>query len=307
MRTTTPAARPFASLRRFALLPLSLVLGLAGCVQLVGERPADQTPLPPRLDLDYRVQHDQLYTPPDWPQPLHADVYMPQAPMPAGGWPAVLVIHGGGWRNGDREQVRSIARRLAQRGYVAVNIEYRLVPAYRFPAPLQDLQQAVRWLRANAATYQVNPQRVAAWGYSAGAHLAALLGGLSPGDPNYAEGARVQAVVGGGTPADLRKFHGGTLVPDFLGEHWRADSEVFKAASPAAWVSADDPPVFLYHGNADSLVPPDQAIDYQRALDAAGVPNQLYLVRGLGHIPMFLFDWGAVQAGADFLDRQLRR
>ncbi len=285
-----------------ALLPFALLA--SGCAQHLGRPDA---PLPAKLDLDYSVQRDQVYTPEGWPQKLYADIYTPRAAAPdKAGWPAVLIVHGGGWRNGDREQVQGIAERVARRGYVTVNITYRLVPDARFPAPVEDLQEAVRWMRQNAATYNIDPQRIGAWGYSSGAHLVAMLGGLSAGDRLYAADARVKAVVAGGTPSDLRKFHGGTLVPNFLGEHWSENSVVFRESSPAAYVSTGDAPTFLYHGSRDRLVPFDQATDYKAALEAAGVPNELYVLRGLGHITTFLLDSGAVQRGADFLDRHLR-
>lgn len=285
-----------------ALLPAALLS--SGCARHVGK---PDIPQPARVERSVTVQRDQLFTPPDWPKPLLADVYTPGgAPLTGERWPAVLVIHGGGWKSGDREQVESIAKRVARRGYVTVNITYRLVPDALFPAPLEDVQQALRWLRANADRYRIDPDRIGAWGYSAGAHLAALAGGLSPGDRLYAEDATIKVVVAGGIPSDLRKFHGGTLVPNFLGERWRENSVVFRESSPAAHVSAGDPPVFLYHGSWDTLVPVDQAIDYQAALDAAGVVNELYLMRGLGHISAFLMDGAAVQRGADFLDRHLR-
>ncbi|WP_428381631.1 alpha/beta hydrolase fold domain-containing protein [Nevskia ramosa] len=285
-----------------ALLPAAVLS--SGCARHIGK---PETPQPARVERSYSVQRDQLFTPPNWPKALLADVYTPSGAPPSGDcWPAVLVIHGGGWKSGDREQVESLAERVAKRGYVAVNITYRLVPDALFPAPVEDVQQAVRWLRANAERYQVDPTRIGAWGYSAGAHLAALVGGLSPGDRLYAEDARLKVVVAGGIPSDLRKFHGGTLVPNFLGEHWSENSVAFRESSPAAYVTAGDPPVFLYHGTWDMLVPLDQSLDYQAALDAAGVPNELYLLRGLGHIAAFLMDGAAVQRGADFLDRHLR-
>lgn len=285
-----------------ALLPVAVLSN--GCAQHLG-RP--DGPAPARVERAFTVERDALFTPPDWPKLLLADVYTPAGAPPRGGrWPAVVVIHGGAWKSGDRRQVETIAERLARRGYVAMNITYRLVPDAIFPAQLLDVQQAIRWLRANAERYEVDPARIGAWGYSAGAHLAALAGGLSPGDRYYDEAARLRAVVAGGTPADLRKFTGGTLVPNFLGERWSADSTAFRESSPAAHVSPGDPPVFLYHGTWDRLVPLDQATDYQRALDEAGVPNELYLQRGLGHILAFLMDGEAVQRGADFLDRHLR-
>lgn len=284
-----------------ALLPVAVLT--SSCARHLGK---PDGAAPPRLKLDWTVQRDLRFTPVDWPKPLLADLYTPAGDAPPGGWPAVVVIHGGGWSSGDREQVEGIARRVARRGYVTLNITYRLVPESIFPAQVVDVQQAVRWLRGHAADYRVDPARIGAWGYSAGAHLAAMLGGLSPGDRLYQPGAEVKAVVAGGIPSDLRKFHGGTIVPKFLGERWSENSRAFRESSPAAYVTPGDPPVFLYHGGWDQLVPFDQASDYQLALDAAGVPNELYELRGLGHITAFLMDGEAVQRGLDFLDRHLR-
>lgn len=264
-------------------LPVLVLLAAslaAACTRHLGES------IPPSASPEahaFIVQRDQVYTPPDWSQPLQADVYTPSGTPPAAGWPAVVVIHGGAWHKGSRKQGQRNARRLAARGYLALNIEYRLVPDAIFPAQVQDVQQAVRWLRANAARLRVDPARIGAWGYSAGAHLAVLTASLSPGDRLYADDARLQAVVGGGTPTDLRKADGGGSVARFLGARWRADSPVYTEAAPAAHVSADDPPVFLYHGTFDRLVPVDQATDYQAALERAGVPNEVVLLRGLGH------------------------
>ncbi|MCX7059824.1 MAG: alpha/beta hydrolase [Gammaproteobacteria bacterium] len=284
-----------------ALLPVAVLT--SSCARHAGKPDAAPTP---RLKLDWTVQRDLRFTPPGWPKPLLADLYTPSGSAPPGGWPAVVMIHGGGWSSGDREQVEGIARRVTMRGYVTLNITYRLAPESIFPAQVIDVQQAVRWLRGHAADYHVDPQRIGAWGYSAGAHLAAMLGGMSEGDRLYQPGAEVKAVVAGGIPSDLRKFHGGTIVPKFLGERWTENSVAFRESSPAAYVTPGDPPVFLYHGGWDQLVPFDQASDYKAALDTAGVPNELYELRGLGHITAFLMDGEAVQRGLDFLDRHLR-
>jgi acetyl esterase/lipase len=269
---------------------------------LCGDTPVLRRSKRKRLRASVAVQRDINYNPIGMP-PLLADVYTPNL---AGPLPAVLMIHGGGWISGERSQTARQARQLAARGFVVVNATYRLAPAARFPAQLRDMQQALRWMRSNSAAYSIDPARIGAWGYSAGAQLAALLGSLSAGDSLYAADASVMAVVAGGTPADLRKFRGGTMVPAYLGEKWRADSAVFREASPAATVAAGDAPVFLYHGTWDLLVPLDQTVDYQKALAAAKVPNELYLMRGLGHITAFLMDGEALQRGADFLDRYLR-
>lgn len=281
-----------------ALRPLALAH--AAKAQHSGRPPGPQ---PARLELPYRRSRDRVYTPAGWPCPLHADVYIPEA---EGALPAVLMVHGGGWHGGNRRHTELIAEKVARRGFVVVNATYRLAPAARFPAPLLDLQQALRWMRANAAELRLDPQRIGGWGYSAGAHLTSLLGLLAPGDALYDAQARLRAVVAGGVPSDLRKYRGGSLVPGFLGERWSADSKVFHQASPVTYIRPDSPPVFIYHGGADRLVRPDQALDFKAALDAAGVRNELYLMPGAGHVLANLLDGPAVQRGADFLDRELR-
>lgn len=131
---------------------------------------------------------------------LHADVCWP-AKKQRGGYPAVLFIHGGGWRSGERSQHLPMAQQLAARGYVTVLAEYRLSTEARYPAAVLDLQAALRWLRANARTYNIDTARVAVWGFSAGGQLAALLattgGGDAPGGtacyPTHS--SHVQALV----------------------------------------------------------------------------------------------------------------
>ena len=283
-------------LRRMMLL---LVAGLAGCVTLSGAPPSE-APLPP--DVNYTVQKALTYTPEGWPQAQLADLYLPQG---AGPFPTVIVVHGGGWVRGDRFTMDGISKRLAAQGFVTLNIEYRLAPAYLFPAALEDLQQAVRWIRANAALYHVDPARVGVWGYSAGAELAALLGTLSPGDPQFAVDARVQAVVAGGTPADLRYASNSSLVQKYVGATIADRPDLYRDISPIAFVSADDPPMYLYHGTFDLVVFQINAVKMKQALDQVGVPAELYLVHGTGHIGTFIFSRGAETEGLKFLERQL--
>jgi acetyl esterase/lipase len=252
------------------------------------------------------VVRDVVYTPPGWPEALAADLHLPPHEGPR---PAVLVVHGGGWERRTRADMDSIAARLAERGFVAMNVSYRFAPAYRFPAQLHDLQQALRWLRAAAPLYNVDPQRIGAFGYSAGGHLAALLGTVSTGDPLDAPhgGARtrLQAVVAGGAPTDLRKFPGGKLVPQFLGTTLQQDPALFALASPVAHVSRDDPPMFLYHGRGDRLVDASHSTDLKQALDAAGVRAELHEVPLLGHVATFLLARGAEERAFEFLENVL--
>lgn len=250
----------------------------------------------------------QRYSPDDWPEPLNASVYLPRTDDTAPR-PAALVVHGGGWRNGGPAEMDSIASSLAQQGYVAISIEHRLAPEYRFPAQLHDLQQAMRWIHAKADDWQVDTDRIAGVGFSSGAHLVSLLalaGSEGPlAQPHGGDHAKLAAVMAGGTPSDLRKFDDGRLVVQFIGGTRQQAPDAYAMASPVYHVSAEAPPFFLYHGRWDQLVPRDHATDFYQALTEAGVSAELYLMRGRGHFTSFLFDGDAIKAGIAFLNRHL--
>lgn len=285
---------------------LLVLIGAAACSSHLGRpdttgRP-DAVQSPGLARVEFTVTRDTVYTPADWPQPLAADVYRPSGAAP---FPAIVMVHGGGWERRSREDMSGLSRDVAARGYVVMNVSYRFAPQWRFPAQLADVQQAVLWLRGHAAEHGVDEDRIGVWGYSAGAHLAALVGVTSPGDPQFAEGARVQAVVGGGTPVDLRSYPESPLVKALMGIEYRQNAELWRQASPVALVTADDPPTFLYHGTFDLTVNDDNAHAMFDALRSSNVPAELYLARGQGHISTFLLD-APVQRGIEFLDRYLR-
>lgn len=273
---------------------------LSACSQHIG-KPAAPGPAP--LHTPYQVQRDIVFTPAGWPQTLYLDVYRPEG---AGPFPSVLLLHGGAWKRGDRAQVESLAERIAARGYLVINTTYRLVPEYVFPAQLHDVQQALRWMRDAGPSFGVDPQRIGTFGYSAGGHLAALAAAVAD-DPRWGDSQpRVKAVVAGGTPADLPAFKHGRLVPAFIGSSWEQKAQAYHDASPIEHISAADPPVFIYHAGLDGLVPIDQAERYKAALDRAGIANELFVIRGHGHITAFFADGAAVQAALEFMDRHLR-
>jgi acetyl esterase/lipase len=167
------------------------------------------------------------------------------------------------------------------------------------------VDQAVLWLRKNAAVNDVRADRIATWGYSAGAHLAALAGVTGPGDKQFVDGARVQAVVGGGTPVDVRYYKTGELTNALMGVSYDANPNLWRDASPIALVTPDDPPMFLYHGSFDYTVGVKNAHAMYDALNTVHVPTELYTMRGLDHISTFLVD-SPVEQGIQFLDRYLR-
>lgn len=284
----------------FRALCLTATLALGACAVVRGAPPG---PPPPPVHTGYRLERDVLISPPDWPEALRADIYSPDGTGP---FPAVVMIYGGGWHAGTRSQLTPMSVRLAERGYVAIDTTYRLAPRYHFPAQLRDVQLAVRWARAHAQEWHVDPARIGAWGYSAGAHLAALLGGIGPGDALDDPGAHVRAVIAGGTPTDLSKPARGTQVIRLIGGTYAQMPAAYRAASPIDYVTPGDPPVFLYHGSDDTLVPLDHATDYKAALDAAGVPCELMILEGRDHLLAFLTDAPAVEAALHFLDRYLR-
>lgn len=200
-----------------------------------------------------------------------------------GPFPAVLVIHGGAWRGGDKGHMGSLLQEFANHGYVAVSPQYRFCPKELFPAQVHDVKAAVRWLKSNAKTYRVNPERIGAIGFSAGGHLALMLGVTGPSDGlegDVAAGApdtRLKAVVNYFGPTDLAAKDipdvSKPLVRDFLGATAEEKPELAAKASPRTYVSSDDPPILTFQGTRDPLVPFTQAIELAEAMTAAGVPG----------------------------------
>lgn len=278
-----------------------LALALSACGSQHIGKPESAAPAP--VVSSYSITRDVVVSPKDWPKTLLADVYTPSGTGP---FPSVLLVHGGAWKRGDRGQVKGLAERIAARGYLVVNTTYRLVPDYIFPAQLQDVQQAAAWMRVSGASYGIDPQRMGSYGYSAGGHLAALVAAIADDPALGLADTQMKAVVAGGTPSDLTLYEGGYLVPNFMGGPKSEKFDTFKAASPATYVKPGHPPVFQYHATLDGYVPFEQAEKYKARLDAAAVPNELFVIKGHGHISAFFADGDAVEASLAFLDRYLR-
>lgn len=215
---------------------------------------------------------------------LKMDVYYPSENN--GRFAVTMYVHGGGWSSGDKAQGAGAIEipELQKAGFLVVSVNYRLAPEYEFPAMIEDVKCAVRSLRAHADEYNLDPNRIGVWGGSAGGHLVALLGtsdesaGFDVGE--YLEySSRVQAVVDMFGPADLTvQFQGGY-------ESARRVFGDFDAAlaSPVTYVTADDPPFLMLHGEKDALVPIEQSEILLAALQAAGVPAELVPVVNAGH------------------------
>lgn len=224
---------------------------------------------------------------------LKADLYLPkQLSTPI---PAIVYVHGGGWRNGSKSAFSRHAAHMATRGYVGLCIEYRLSGEATFPAAIHDVKAAVRYLRAEAARLRIDPSRIGAAGGSAGGHLVALLG-VSPQRPewegdggNPTHSSAVQAVAAFNPAVDLVAF--GTLrsndannsVAAFLGAPFAAKPGLWKDATPITHVSKQSPPFLFLHGDADTTVPIAQSHKMLAALKAAGVRAEILVAPGAGH------------------------
>jgi acetyl esterase/lipase len=256
---------------------------------------------------------DVVYSQPAGYRPLRLDLYLPAetAERPADGFPLVVFIHGGGWMGGDTRRTGAFAdfpdvlASLAARGYVIASVEYRLSGEAIFPAAIEDVKAAIRWLRANAAKYGIDPARALTWGVSAGGHLAALAAvsckaaALEPAQtPGAAKASDcVQGAVAWYGVFDLATIAAQARRDKALSRdvrdapEWRllgcfaskCKKGRIAAASPVTYVDANDPPMLLIVGDADRTVPYHQTLEMADKLTAAGVPNDLMVLSGVGH------------------------
>ncbi|NUQ05284.1 MAG: alpha/beta hydrolase [Anaerolineae bacterium] len=251
-----------------------------------------------------------------------------------GPFPLVIFIHGGGFMMGDNtmygaEEIDPVVAA----GYAVASLNYRLSGEAIFPAAVEDVKSAVRWLRANAETYNLDPDRFAAWGGSAGGNLAAMLGTSgdvaefdNPDLGNEDVSSRVQAVVDQFGPLDFLQmdpqFAASTVCPASAVNHDAANSpesmylgaeiqtvpELAAAANPITYVTDDDPPFFIQHGTADCNVPPEQSQQlYDALVDVIGEANvTLTFIEGAGHATSEFRTAENVAAVIAFLDEALQ-
>lgn len=208
--------------------------------------------------------------------------------------PAVVMFHGGAWIAGTRHQLVWYGREFAKRGYVAASISYRMMPRYRFPEPVHDAKAAVRWMRAHADEYRIDPDRIAASGHSAGGHLAMMLGTTVDWEPfegkeNAGPSSQVQAVISVYGAVDLTPYAspdswirvGGVarqMMDFFVKEMEGKGLEPLVPASPITYIDDQSTPTLFVHGANDNVVPVEVAIDAHYKLRAAGVPSSFLLI-----------------------------
>jgi triacylglycerol lipase len=228
------------------------------------------------------------------------DIYVPPGEGP---FPAVLMIHGGAWTSGSKGHMVAHARAVVEAGYTVVSINYRLAPKHKFPAQIDDCRSALAWMQENAAKYKIDPERIATYGYSAGGHLASLLGMQCCGE---AEGPHVKCVIAGGAPCEFRNVPPNVDFFSFwLGGSRREKPENYRLASPTSFVTKQSPPVFFFHGEADNLVQRNSPEALAKLLTKEGVKTEFYNIDGKGHIGAFL-DTKAPMEAVKFLDAVLK-
>lgn len=224
-------------------------------------------------------------------QTLLLDVYRPTEPS-AEPRPAVVFVHGGGWGAGDKRDFTDAARRLAQQGYVVLSVNYRLARAGRnlWPAQLDDVQRAVRWLRAHAQQYGVDPKRVGAIGHSAGGHLVACLATRETRDNSDAAlatfSSRLTCAIDMSGPVDLVTSDNPQtdgIIANLLGGRNADLPDLARDASPILFVDAKTAPVFIVHGRKDELVAVRHAEQFAAALRKAGVEVRSLIFDDEGH------------------------
>lgn len=255
----------------------------------------------PPVTLDTNAQigefHSLKYTQVGKSLEQSLDLYLPLHLKPP--YPLVIWIHGGSWMYGDKGDSCSACQVLTSK-YAVASLNYRLDQESPFPSQIWDVKAAVRFLRAHAKQYNIDPDRIAVWGSSAGGHLAALLGtsgGVkalegNEGYKNYS--SKVQAAIDWCGPTDFNtaqsqapsyckiRFEGQTS-PVYVLMGGRMDKESLAQASPVTYVNKDNPPFLIMHGDQDDAIPPAQSEELYKALLKAGVPATYYLLPGYGH------------------------
>lgn len=244
--------------------------------------------------INYSVQNDLLYNSIEYPDDRsRADLYIPEGD---GVFPGVIVVHGGGWKSRTKSDMDEVSESLASHGFVVLNINYRLAPKYQHPAPIDDLEEALKYFKENSQKFKLDPKRIALWGYSSGGHTVSLFALTR---------AKVQAVVSGGAPYDLTWYTHSPYVKAYTGRYRDEAFKEYIDASPAYRITKSAPPFFLYHAIKDNLVEHSQATAFEAKLMMNGTPVERYDIEFWGHGFAFAFSREAIEKGVQFLQEKL--
>jgi acetyl esterase/lipase len=235
----------------------------------------------------------------EYTQNLFADIHRPNNNKI---YPGVILVHGGSWGGRSREDMSRIAELIASHGFVVMNISYRFAPQNRYPAQIEDVDSAMNWFKTNAQELNLNAEKIAGWGYSAGGHLItqwAFLESLKNKKP------ALKAIVSGGAPYDLSWYPYSPIITHLLDGFRDQRLEEYKAASPTNFVSEWSPPMFLFHAEQDRLVEAVQSSHLQNLLREKGVATELELISFWGHATAFVMGSEAVHKGIEFLAKKM--
>lgn len=220
------------------------------------------------------------------------DLYLSQST----GQPIVVVVHGGGWSGRSKSDMDTIAESLASHGYNVFNINYRLAPEFKHPAPIDDLEQAIKFLEKEYAS-KIDMNKLGLWGYSAGSHIITYYG--------LARENRVKAMVAGGAPLDLTWWPYSPIVTPYMGYKMFDNVQGWLEASPVHYLKKGAPPIFMYHGIEDNLVEHSQMTAFDAKARLLGVETEMHHVSFWGHINTFVWSSESVEKGIKFLKRKL--
>jgi acetyl esterase/lipase len=263
-------------MRLNSILPVAFIMAACSAFLFAQQTPAPVGENPP-VEENFTVTSDVTYTQ-GMNGPLKADVYIPMSP---GLHPGIVFIHGGGWTSGDRNQLIKVIKAMADAGYVGFTIDYDLGKS-TFPGALNESLAAVRFFRAHAAEYHLDPFRIAVAGSSAGGELAALVGLSQQDTASHVEAA---LIFNGALDLTMSasKPPQPSSVTTYLGGECTSMMDACKAASPQYQIHAGAPPFYVGHGDQDQSVPFAQAVAFTNALEAAGVPVEFFQATGGKH------------------------
>jgi acetyl esterase/lipase len=204
--------------------------------------------------------------------------------------PVMIFIHGGAWKSGKRSDYLPYLIDYARKGYVTITVSYRLSRVAKFPAAVQDVNCAVKWVKANAGAYGIDPERIVLIGGSAGGHLSMMVGygGDDPlfgGECAFDEDNSVKAIVNLYGPTDLTTDEAKDRSEpiSFLGSSYEEQPDLYRKASPRFYITADAPPTLIFHGTIDSVVPVSQSDSLAVWLEEVGVPHHYHRLKGWPH------------------------